>query len=81
MPKARTPRATKAKSEKKVLQMPESPNGETNHSTNGELESAIRLRAYQLYEQRGYTDGAAERDWFEAEREVLARCGNREHTA
>ena len=81
MPKARTSRATKPKNETKILQMPENQNGDTNHSTNGELESQIRLRAYQLYEQRGYIDGGAESDWFEAEREVLARYGNREHTA
>ena len=81
MPKAKTPRATKPKSEKKILQMPENTNGETNHSGQGELESKIRLRAYQLYEQRGFSDGDAERDWFEAEREVLAGYGNQEHTA
>ena len=80
MPKARTPRTSKAKSEK-ILQMPESSNGATNGAKQAEVESEIRVRAYLLYEQRGYVNGEPERDWFEAEREVLARYTDREHTA
>ena len=34
-------------------------------------EERIRLRAYELYEQRGRVDGFAEQDWRQAEREVL----------
>ena len=37
------------------------------------LEDEIRLRAYELYEQRGYTPGYDHQDWFTAEREILAR--------
>jgi hypothetical protein len=59
--------------------MPE--NGNTNSqkapSRNGslpsDLESAIRLRAYELYAQRGYLEGFEKEDWLQAEREVLAR--------
>jgi hypothetical protein len=85
MPKAKTPRATKAKDEKRVLQMPEVSGG-SNGNGNGaystvDLESEIRLRAYELYEQRGYTDGLSEDDWLQAEREVLARHGSHAHTA
>jgi DUF2934 family protein len=76
MAKARNPRTPKAKAEKpeiKVLQMPEvTGNGNGKHNSL-ELESEIRRRAYELYERRGYVDGRAEQDWFEAEREVLSR--------
>ena len=45
--------------------------------TNGDLESAIRLRAYQLYEERGRVDGRAHEDWIYAEREILTKQGKR----
>lgn len=85
MPKAKTPRTTKAKVGKRVLQMPEVSGG-SNGNGNGsyfqaDLESEIRVRAYELYEQRGYTDGRSDDDWFQAEREVLARHGSHAHTA
>ncbi len=35
-------------------------------------EKKIRLRAYELYEQRGRVDGFALGDWFQAEAEILA---------
>ncbi len=50
---------------------PDPVNGGTK--TNGDLEAAIRNRAYQLYEERGRTDGLASEDWLRAEREVLAQ--------
>jgi hypothetical protein len=59
--------------------MPE--NGGNGSATHADLEPEIRLRAYELYEQRGYTNGRAEQDWFEAEQQVLARLGNQKHTA
>jgi hypothetical protein len=37
------------------------------------LEEQIRVRAYQLYEERGYTPGHEAEDWLVAEREVLGR--------
>lgn len=83
MPKAKSPRTTKAKAEnieKKVVQMPEpSGNGNGNHFAT-DLESEIRARAYQLYEERGYADGRSEDDWFQAEREIMARHAHA-HTA
>lgn len=79
MAKVKSPRP-KPKAEKKVLQMPEVPgNGNGNHPLP-DLESEIRVRAYELYEERGYTDGGSDDDWFRAEREVLARHGQA-HTA
>jgi hypothetical protein len=38
-----------------------------------DLEVEIRRRAYELYEQRGYTPGHEHEDWLVAEQEVLAR--------
>lgn len=82
MAKAKTPRTPKVKAETKVLQMPES-NGSNGGYTQQpvELESEIRLRAYQIYADRGYTNGRADEDWFEAEREVLGRQEGQKHTA
>jgi hypothetical protein len=34
-------------------------------------EHAIRLRAYELYAQRGMAEGNAVQDWLEAESELL----------
>ncbi len=36
----------------------------------GELQEQIRLRAYELYEQRGGGDGRELDDWLQAEAEV-----------
>ncbi len=36
-----------------------------------ELKSEIRRRAYDLYEQRGRTDGLALDDWLQAQSELL----------
>lgn len=38
-----------------------------------DLELEIRRRAYELYEQRGYTPGHESEDWLVAEQEILAR--------
>jgi len=35
------------------------------------LEEEIRCRAYQLYEERGKTDGQELADWFQAEGEIM----------
>ncbi len=80
MAKAKTPRTIKPKAEKKVLQMPDNNNGRNGYSVS-DLESEIRLRAYELYEQRGYASGQEEQDWFAAEREVLTRRADQSHTA
>jgi hypothetical protein len=36
-----------------------------------ELQTLIRVRAYQLYETRGRVEGLDREDWFKAEREVF----------
>ena len=84
MAKAKTPRTLKPKAEKKVLQMPDTGNGNGHAGANhapAELEYQIRLRAYELFEQRGYIHGYADEDWFNAEREILARNGDQKQTA
>jgi len=78
MPRAKTARTPKPKAEKKILQMPENGSGCADRA---ELESEIRLLAYEIYEQRGYTNGRAEQDWIEAEQQVLARHAKQQHTA
>lgn len=85
MPRAKSPRTTKPKTAKEVLTMPAPENGSGNGNTRqyspADLEAEIRLRAYELYQQRGYTNGQPEEDWLTAEREVLARHGEQKHTA
>jgi hypothetical protein len=76
MPRARTPRNGKAKSQAvaSVSQITVSP--EVEIKTNGDsldLEAEIRRRAYELYEQRGRTPGHEGEDWVVAEREIVAR--------
>jgi len=87
MAKAKTPRTTNTAPPKPVITMPEhgaptlvkksAPSGD---SSSPNLEQAIRLRAYQLYEQRGRTPGHEHEDWFRAEQEVTAQ-NPRQHTA
>ncbi len=85
MAKAKTPssKPTKSKSKtgKTVLQMPESGNGSAPQYSPEDLEAEIRLRAFELYQQRGCTPGQDEQDWFSAEQEVLARHDQSKHTA
>ncbi len=38
-----------------------------------ELESQIKLRAYELYEARGREDGHELEDWLRAEKEITQR--------
>lgn len=91
MPRAKSPRTSKPKTEngvekadKKVLQMPDTGNGNGN-GRNGfvpaDLEPEIRVRAYELYLQRGANGGSEQEDWLSAEREVLARHPAQSQTA
>lgn len=43
------------------------------------IEDAIRLRAYELYAERGGTEGSAEEDWLRAENDVLAQIRREDH--
>jgi hypothetical protein len=44
-------------------------------ATQIDLETQIRLRAYQLYEERGCTPGQQDEDWLKAEQEIRAHLG------
>ena len=37
-----------------------------------DIQEQIRLRAFELYEARGRTDGHHEEDWYQAEKEFLS---------
>ena len=43
---------------------------QTHSNGNGNVEEAIRVRAYQLFEQRGRVHGYDVEDWFRAQAEV-----------
>jgi hypothetical protein len=79
MPRAKTPRITKPKASENVLQMPE--NGNAKQYSPADLEAEIRLRAFELYQQRGCTPGQDAQDWLAAEREVRGRHADQKHTA
>jgi len=53
---------------------------EKKKAGSADVESEIRRRAYELYEQRGYTEGYEKEDWLVAEREIMARYNN-QHSA
>jgi hypothetical protein len=40
------------------------------HVSSLPAEEAIRVRAYQLYEERGRVDGQALKDWLNAEAQI-----------
>ena len=45
------------------------------------LEDQIRLRAYEIYQERGYVSGNEREDWLTAEREVMARSRSKRQSA
>lgn len=59
---------------------PKKPNSKSSEATAHTkpretcLETLIRTRAYELYEQRGKQDVHAEEDWLSAEAEVLTKA-------
>jgi hypothetical protein len=63
----KNPRAQKAS----VIQSPDVNQGTTLVVPH--LEEQVRLRAYELFLQRGGFWGNPEQDWFQAEAEVLSR--------
>jgi hypothetical protein len=85
MPRARSPRNGNARSSSvSALSTPSNSDVITaedkKKARSTDLESEIRHRAYELYEQRGCIEGYEKEDWLVAEREVLARCNN-QHSA
>jgi hypothetical protein len=54
---------------------------QTELSDTDVLRRHIALRAYQLYEERGYADGFDLQDWLQAEREILRQVEQPEKAA
>jgi Protein of unknown function (DUF2934) len=49
------------------------PKEESEKSVLAQTENIIRMRAYQLFEERGYQDGHDLDDWLQAEAEVTGQ--------
>jgi hypothetical protein len=75
MARAKAPRNGNTRTTKPLT----APDGMANWSAV-DVETEIRRRAYQLYEERGRTPGHENDDWLVAEREILARS-NQQHSA
>jgi len=76
MPRAKSPRNGRKVPEMSVVTpiSAESAGSAANgHSNASDLQDEIRRRAYELYEERGCEAGHEVEDWFEAERQVMAR--------
>jgi hypothetical protein len=59
---------------KPTLELLDSPAKQNlSQESNVEVLQKIRLRAYELYEQRGREDGQDVEDWLKAESEVIAK--------
>jgi hypothetical protein len=85
MPRAKSPRNGNARSSSvSALSIPANSDVITaedkKKASSIDLESEIRRRAYELYEQRGCPEGTEKEDWLNAEREILARFNN-QHSA
>jgi hypothetical protein len=76
-----TPKRARATSStprsKKTAATPAQENGnghaahrQTHSNGNGSVEEAIRVRAYQLFEQRGRVHGYDVEDWIQAQAEM-----------
>lgn len=50
-----------------------SPEATSNKQVLSNVEERIRLRAYQLYLERGGNGGSPEQDWFRAQEEIRGR--------
>jgi hypothetical protein len=77
MPRVKREQVTTTQSPAKpatsILEKKNGHNGSSKASASFDLETAIRARAYELYEKRGRQDGCAQDDWFQAEAELLSR--------
>jgi hypothetical protein len=77
MAKAKVPRNGNGLSKKVTsISRPSTVSAITKNQAEVDVEAEIRRRAYELYEQRGYTPGHENEDWLVAEREILARSDN-----
>jgi Protein of unknown function (DUF2934) len=77
MAKARTPRTPSSSVTPINRKSPEAKASKKANGYNGNVDEEIRLRAYQLFVERGGEHGRHHEDWVRAETEVLARYANR----
>jgi hypothetical protein len=70
MPRAKNPSNPKPKTARSKASTAANGNG---HAVPLDLDAEIRFRAYQIYEERGFTDGDERQDWLRAEEEVKAK--------
>jgi hypothetical protein len=71
MPRAKNPlTTTKPKTVRKKASVATNGNG---HAAPGNLETEIRVRAYEIYAGRGCVPGDERQDWLLAEQEVKAK--------
>jgi len=76
MPRAKSPRNGRKLTEMSVVTPISTENTASPSNGHGdavELQDEIRRRAYELYQERGCEPGHEVEDWFEAERQVMAR--------
>jgi len=55
----------------KNITVPIQDNAKHEGYTEAELRAKVRLRAYEIYQQRGRVDGHALDNWAQAEAEIL----------
>lgn len=65
------PKSTVRKAVAQAMDNPEKQNGKLSRKDSPEIQEAIRFKAYELYVERGYTNGNDVEDWLTAERLVL----------
>lgn len=75
--KPKAEKTTTAKSQAKTAEVAQTAAPAKITTRAVDINEAVRLRAYQLFAQRGYNHGADLEDWLRAESEVLARFGAR----
>ena len=73
MSRVKRAQVTKSPVKPAISTSTEPTNGNGKANVTSDVETAIRARAYELYEQRGRVDGFAQDDWFQAETEMQLR--------
>ena len=74
MPRAKNPSTTpRPKTSRSKKRRPAATKGNGHAAPRLDLETEIRVRAYQIYEERGFTAGDECQDWLRAEQEVKAK--------
>jgi hypothetical protein len=69
--------ATATSPAKSEVESPLPPQPASDPDSFERLNESIRMRAYELYEQRGRADGFEAQDWLEAEEEILEQYRKR----